>query len=389
MSLTDYVIMPGEDYQNICDAIRTKTGKTDVIKSGDLVTEFNIAIENNNSNSEMSTAFIDGSITSISNDKATAITDYAFYHQSNLISADFSAATSVEQYAFSGCTSLTSVDLPVAINIGYSAFYGCTNLTNITIPDSVTSIGRQAFFGCTGLTDVYYTGDADSWNGISFGDSSSNPIYYADNLYFNGELVKDVVLSDSVTSVNTYTFQNYVGLTSIAGNNVTSIGRYTFRDCTGLTSVNFPTVTNVEGYAFYDCTSLTTVNFPAVTNVEGYAFYLCESLANVNFPALKTISGYYAFKGCKALTTIDLPSVTSIGNSAFYDCTSLSTLILRSTTMCTLNATNIFTNTQIASGTGYIYVPSALVDTYKTATNWVTYADQFRAIEDYPDITGG
>ena len=45
--------------------------------------------------------------------------------------------------------------------------------------------------------------------------------------------------------------------------------------------------------------------------------------------------------------------------------------------------------TVIASGTGYVYVPSALVNSYKSATNWSTYADQIRAIEDYPDITGG
>ena len=37
----------------------------------------------------------------------------------------------------------------------------------------------------------------------------------------------------------------------------------------------------------------------------------------------------------------------------------------------------------IASGAGYIYVPAALVDSYKVATNWSTYAAQFRALEDY------
>jgi hypothetical protein len=53
------------------------------------------------------------------------------------------------------------------------------------------------------------------------------------------------------------------------------------------------------------------------------------------------------------------------------------------------NKTNIFASTPIASGTGYIYVPAALVDSYKGATNWSTYAAQIRAIEDYPEITGG
>ena len=58
-------------------------------------------------------------------------------------------------------------------------------------------------------------------------------------------------------------------------------------------------------------------------------------------------------------------------------------------TMAKLDNTNTFNSTPIASGTGYIYVPAALVDNYKAATNWSTYANQIRAIEDYPEICGG
>ena len=64
-------------------------------------------------------------------------------------------------------------------------------------------------------------------------------------------------------------------------------------------------------------------------------------------------------------------------------------MILRSETMAVLKYTKAFEGTPIESGTGYIYVPAALIDSYKTATNWTQYADQFRAIEDYPDICGG
>lgn len=34
--MTDYVIMPGTDYQAICDATRTKTGDTGKLKSGEV-----------------------------------------------------------------------------------------------------------------------------------------------------------------------------------------------------------------------------------------------------------------------------------------------------------------------------------------------------------------
>lgn len=34
--MTDYVLMPGSDYQNICNAVREKTGGTELLRSGDL-----------------------------------------------------------------------------------------------------------------------------------------------------------------------------------------------------------------------------------------------------------------------------------------------------------------------------------------------------------------
>ena len=84
-----------------------------------------------------------------------------------------------------------------------------------------------------------------------------------------------------------------------------------------------------------------------------------------------------------------MPAATSIAANAF-DGSQLAALIIRTTSKtCTLANKNAFAGTQIASGTGYIYVPRALVDTYKAASNWSTYASRFRAIEDYPDITGG
>lgn len=39
MALTDYIIMPGADYQAACDKLREKSGKTDPIRSGDLAIE--------------------------------------------------------------------------------------------------------------------------------------------------------------------------------------------------------------------------------------------------------------------------------------------------------------------------------------------------------------
>ena len=97
-----------------------------------------------------------------------------------------------------------------------------------------------------------------------------------------------------------------------------------------------------------------------------------------------TSIGNYAFAGRSNLTSADFPAATSIGEFAFSGPSNLTSLILRVTTqVCTLSNTNAFINTPIKSGTGYIYVPAALIDSYKTATNWTTYANQFRALESY------
>jgi hypothetical protein len=102
-----------------------------------------------------------------------------------------------------------------------------------------------------------------------------------------------------------------------------------------------------------------------------------------------TAIGQYAFYSCSELATVDLTAVTTIGQYAFYSCSKLVTLILRNTSLVSLQNNMALRETPIASGTGYIYVPSALVDSYKAATNWKNYANQIRAIEDYPEICGG
>lgn len=164
---------------------------------------------------------------------------------------------------------------------------------------------------------------------------------------------------------------------------VKSIRGSAFQYCPDLTSVDFPTVTSIGGNAFYCCYNLTSVNFPTVTSIGNSAFKSCSNLTSANFPAVTSI-GTSAFNHCSKLTLVDFPAATSIGSSVFGSCSKLTTLILKkSDSICTLSNTNAFDNTLIKSGTGYIYVPRALVDSYKAATNWSTYAAQFRALEDY------
>lgn len=155
-----------------------------------------------------------------------------------------------------------------------------------------------------------------------------------------------------------------------------------------ITKINAPNLTSISDNAMYDCKSLVEVNFPELTALPGYNFYNCVALQVLNLPKVTEIKANVLYL-CTSLEYVDLPKVNTIGGYVLRSCTNLNTLILRNATAATLTGTNTLVGSKIANGTGYIYVPAALVDTYKAATNWSVYADQFRAIEDYPEITGG
>ena len=105
------------------------------------------------------------------------------------------------------------------------------------------------------------------------------------------------------------------------------------------------------------------------------------NVTNLTFQLITTAE-VGAFRSCYA-TVIDLPCVTFIKEYAFYGAKYMTTLVLRSETMCTLKDITAFSDTPQVNGTGYIYVPRALVDSYKAETNWSTMLNQFRALEDY------
>lgn len=195
-------------------------------------------------------------------------------------------------------------------------------------------------------------------------------------------------------------------ITTFIDNELTIIPRYGFYYCKKLVSVTIPNVTEITYDGFYECTELTEVICPKLETLGNNAFYNCTKLKKVDLsevtsigkweyasvehiclPKVTTIPSYGFSRG--SMLIIDLPIASSIGSSAFYNCSSCKTLILRKNdAICTLASTDAFNGCLIRS-LGYIYVPAALIEEYKSATNWSTFAGRFRAIEDYPDICGG
>ena len=181
---------------------------------------------------------------------------------------------------------------------------------------------------------------------------------------------------------------------------ITYIGSYAFNGCAQLTEVDFPNVTSVGEYVFSGCSALTKANLPNMVTFSSALFDNCKSIQEINL-GHATGSTMFAFTNCYSLKKIDASGPIVFGWQSCASCYSLTTIILRSETLVKVDNTRAFDNCYHLLGTVnadynpdgakdcYIYVPSALIESYKTATNWSTYADQFRAIEDYPDICGG
>lgn len=254
----------------------------------------------------------------------------------------------VGPYSFTLNSNLSEINLPNLKHIGDSAFSLDTALTSISFPQ-IISIGNNAFSECNTLTKA--------------------------NI-------------ENVEYLGAYSFDN-TGIEEINLPKVKIIPDSCFRSC-NLTSIDLPLVTSIGTYAFGNNNTLTTVNLPLCTSIAQDGFYYCTKLTDINLPLCKTIDNY-AFYQCSSLEVLDLPSVTYIGNKSnsnynyvFTYCNKLKALILRSPTMCELNTnTNVFTNTPITSGSGYIYVPSALLQTYKANAKWSSYSSKFRALENY------
>lgn len=190
-------------------------------------------------------------------------------------------------------------------------------------------------------------------------------------------------VNDRVTSIGANVFANSINITSAKFDNVVTVGSSAFTAARKMTTVIMPKLETIGGSAFYQCSALTTIDMPNVKSIGGNSFRYCQLSAVVKFPKLTAMSSY-AFQGCTSMEYVDINVAPSIGVYAFYGCTKLETIVIRKTDkLVTLgNTTNTLTNTLIESGTGYIYVPDALVDSYKTATNWVTFANQIKPLSE-------
>ena len=250
---------------------------------------------------------------------ASFVASDAFYRNSTIQTVNLPYATIVNDYAFYGCKSLSQVSLPMCSYIGKSVFDYCSSLSQVNLP-MCKYINDNVFDECSSLSQI------------------SLPM-------------------------------------------CSYIGNGAFGYCYSLSQVNLPICETVNTVVFTNCSHLTSIDLPMCKVVGQQAFDECSSLSQVNLPMCSYI-GSYAFRNCYSLSQISLPVCNYIADYAFWFCSSFNIITLGYSSVCSLINSNAFSKTQITSSTGSIYVPTSLVDAYKSATNWSYFSTQIFPISE-------
>ena len=237
-----------------------------------------------------------------------------------------SVITKIGASAFEECRSLTSIDISKVEIIGNNAFKS-SGLMSITIPSNGIELGTGVFQNCTSLAELIFATPSE--------DDSLN-IKSIPAFSFDGTILVDVELPDSVTGIGESAFSNIVTLNSFeikTTSKLIKINKSAFSGCSNILDIYIPDGVNLIGVsAFADCKALRNVEFAdecKIEEIENSAYSNCYALTTINLPnTIKTI-GQNTFENCTCLVKLDLPTnLETIGTSAFKGCESLNEVVI-------------------------------------------------------------
>lgn len=297
----------------------------------------------------------------------------------------------IEGGAFYNCSNLTgNLNLPKSLNAIYKqAFYGCGFTGDLVISDNVSIIQEEAFANCSHITGKVDLGKSletienRAFSGMRISElnigMTNIPDYLVENIFGenSNDLLKetklilkdhvqtigtkafcgykfkgDLVIPNSVTTINAYAFASTGFTTLTIGDQVETIALGAFWNCSNFTgNLIIPEkVRQIGERAFGDCNGfdgyielgngLETIGKNAFEGMnisdlrvkmknipENFITYCFSSECNVRsngkltlLEGIETI-GNSAFAGCEFTGDLIIPnSVITIGNNAFASC---------------------------------------------------------------------
>ena len=253
----------------------------------------------------------------------------------------------------------------------------------VTIDDSyLTAIGN-AIRAKNGATTTYKPSEmAAAISAIETGDSG-----LLLSAYWNDTLT-GAISDDTITKIPSSAFANYPSIkreiTSASFSNALTVGNNVFNFNPTIQTIYLPNAISVGYDVCYQCRALESFIAPKAT----FKTLTRDSLADLTQQTPPSNDQSNSFLGCVSLKKVDIYDVDYTFYPGFFDgCNALETVILRKTSG--LVGTGYYTYPNLNTYNCYVYVPASLLAEYQASEHWAAYASKFRAIEDYPEITGG
>ena len=220
-------------------------------------------------------------------------------------------------------------------HIGDYAFDNCKFATIESLPKSVTSVGCHAFAGYCGSTGDNLTWELDC-DGVLIISGTGAMANYKNGTapwYELTKFIKNIIVSEGVTTIGSY--------------------------------------------AFYNCKYATSLSLPnSALSIGNNAFSICQKLTSLVIPAAVANIGTVAFSSCVGLTTIRILGRPAISNGAFQNCNALKSILCASEdpSVCDANAFRNLTPANIQ-----LFVPGVAAAAYQEAAVWKDFDIQASA----------
>ena len=210
--------------------------------------------------------------------------------------------------------------------------------------------------------------------------------------FYNDAKLQNVEFAEGVTTINDSVFQNCSNLKNVKlATSLTSIGENVFLNCDNIEKFEPFSGRTHDSKAYAVFSNNILIEGTSVLQSGRYRWYYDiikyppkKEDTQLVFTSYYKIFREYSFQNCKNLESLQIASSTSsdyyIKANAFSGCTNLSRLII--TNRFILSNINAFEGTPIGNGEGYIYVTDSLVNTYKSMTNWSTFANQIKPLSE-------
>ena len=333
--------------------------------------------------------------------------------------------TSLGSNVFEYCLNLEEIDMPLLETITDNyCFRYCNALRKINMPNLKTAgYYTFAYKRCHYTTEDFYFPNLETLDSGVFAYSNFGPhgkINFLPNVkkmgsdVFRGCVCEEIELPELLNPSGGAAFYNIKNLKKLRLPKITGCYGNFFKWITyksddytfdmDLIAPNVPYYSYVmfEGafFAIFKSSYLTIPDYPYY-GVFNNSWITQAYIKNLNYINDKFF--YQAYN----LEIAYFDSAYTIGKTSSYAehfrrCLNFKALILAGDeTVCSLIDKNAFYETPMAplanqpvannikqKREGYIYVPRALLESYKTTVNWSYYADSFRAIEDYGGLEG-